>query len=74
MLFVPSILNLLQIVTAIVFSGRLDFNPETDCLTAADGSQFKFASPSGDELPSQVCNFFKCYKLKQDFLGFIYRF
>lgn len=42
-----------EIVTAIVFAGRLDFNPETDRLTAADGSEFQFAAPAGDELPSQ---------------------
>jgi len=40
-----------EIVTALVFAGRLDFNPVTDELTAADGKKFKFTAPTGDELP-----------------------
>ncbi|XP_076810509.1 aconitate hydratase, mitochondrial-like [Clavelina lepadiformis] len=42
-----------EIVTAMVFSGELGFNPEVDSLTAADGSKFKFDSPTGDELPAK---------------------
>jgi len=42
-----------EIVTALVFAGRLDFNPETDTLTGADGKPFKFTPPSGDELPKR---------------------
>lgn len=41
-----------EIVTAMVLAGRLDFNPEVDMLTAADGSEFKLESPYGDELPA----------------------
>eukprot|EP00117_Sycon_ciliatum_P044563 scpid31809/ scgid32131/ Aconitate hydratase, mitochondrial; Citrate hydro-lyase len=42
-----------ELVTAMVLGGRLDFNPQTDSLTAADGSQFKLDSPYGDELPER---------------------
>jgi len=42
-----------ELVTAMVFSGRLDFNPLTDELTGSDGKKFKFQPPSGDELPSR---------------------
>jgi aconitate hydratase len=42
-----------ELVTALVFAGRLDFNPETDSLTDADGKPFKFSPPSGDELPKR---------------------
>eukprot|EP01126_Amoeba_proteus_P048689 TRINITY_DN5649_c0_g1_i18.p1 TRINITY_DN5649_c0_g1~~TRINITY_DN5649_c0_g1_i18.p1 ORF type:complete len:685 (+),score=130.65 TRINITY_DN5649_c0_g1_i18:1731-3785(+) len=42
-----------ELVTAMVFAGRLDFNPITDTLTGSDGKPFKFSAPSGDELPSQ---------------------
>lgn len=40
-----------EIVTAIALSGKLDFNPMTDTLTAADGSQVKLDPPTGFELP-----------------------
>ncbi|KIY69429.1 aconitate hydratase [Cylindrobasidium torrendii FP15055 ss-10] len=40
-----------DIVTAMVFAGRLSFNPLTDTLTGADGKTFKFAEPTGNELP-----------------------
>jgi aconitate hydratase len=40
-----------DIVTAMVFAGRLDFNPVTDTLKGADGKEFKFSDPSGHELP-----------------------
>jgi homoaconitase len=40
-----------EIVTAMAFAGRLDFNPMTDSLTAPDGKPFKFDPPVGDELP-----------------------
>lgn len=40
-----------EIVTAMAFAGRLDFNPLTDSLTAPDGKPFKFEPPKGDELP-----------------------
>ncbi|XP_069123750.1 LOW QUALITY PROTEIN: aconitate hydratase, mitochondrial-like [Argopecten irradians] len=42
-----------ELVTALSIAGELSFNPETDSLTAADGSKFKFESPFGDELPSK---------------------
>jgi aconitate hydratase len=42
-----------EIVTAMSFAGRLDFNPATDTLIGADGKPFKFKSPFGDELPSK---------------------
>lgn len=41
-----------EVVTALCLEGRLDFNPMTDQLTAADGSKFVLESPMGEELPS----------------------
>jgi aconitate hydratase len=40
-----------ELVTALVFAGRLDFNPVTDFLIGSDGKKFKFAPPNGMELP-----------------------
>lgn len=42
-----------ELVTAMAIAGELGFNPETDELTAADGSKFKLESPFGDELPAK---------------------
>lgn len=42
-----------QIVTALAIAGTLDFNPETDFLTAPNGEKFKLEPPNGDELPSK---------------------
>jgi len=42
-----------DLVTAMVFAGKLNFNPLTDSLTGADGKQFKFNPPVGDELPKK---------------------
>lgn len=42
-----------ELVTALAIAGDLGFNPETDSLTAADGTKFKFESPYGDELPAK---------------------
>lgn len=42
-----------EIVTAMAFAGRLDFNPEKDSLTGSDGKEFKFSPPTGDELPAK---------------------
>ena len=42
-----------ELVTALTIAGRLDFNPLTDTLTAADGSKFKLEAPTGDELPER---------------------
>lgn len=40
-----------ELVTAMAFSGRLDFNPMTDALTTPDGAEFRFAAPEGEMLP-----------------------
>ncbi|KAK0539460.1 aconitate hydratase [Tilletia horrida] len=40
-----------EMVTAIAFAGRLDFNPLTDTITTPEGKEFRFAPPQGDELP-----------------------
>ncbi|CAH1274083.1 ACO2 [Branchiostoma lanceolatum] len=42
-----------EIVTALSIAGTLDFNPETDELTGANGEKFKLESPFGDELPAK---------------------
>ncbi len=42
-----------EIVTALALAGTLEFNPETDTLTGADGKPFKLDCPYGDELPSR---------------------
>lgn len=42
-----------EIVTAMAFAGRLDFNPMTDSLTGPDGRPFKFEPPQSDVLPKQ---------------------
>lgn len=42
-----------ELVTALSIAGDLSFNPETDFLTASDGSKFKLESPYGDELPAK---------------------
>ena len=42
-----------ELVTAMAFSGRLDFNPLTDSLKAADGKPFRFSPPEADELPQR---------------------
>ncbi|OGU58819.1 MAG: aconitate hydratase [Ignavibacteria bacterium GWF2_33_9] len=41
-----------EIVTAMAFSGRMDFNPMTDYLEDKFGQKFKFDEPTGEELPS----------------------
>lgn len=41
-----------EIVTAIALAGRLSFNPLTDPLTAADGTEFMLEAPTGAELPA----------------------
>ena len=51
----PSTLSFIaspELVTAIALTGDLGFNPATDTLTAADGTEFKLDPPTGDELPS----------------------
>ena len=37
----------------MAIAGTLDFNPETDFLTAANGEKFRLQPPTGDELPSR---------------------
>lgn len=40
-----------EMTVALTLAGTLDFNPLTDKLKAADGSEFLLDSPYGDELP-----------------------
>ncbi|KAK6046733.1 hypothetical protein COOONC_15763 [Cooperia oncophora] len=42
-----------DIVTALAITGRLDFDPRKDQITAADGSKFVLKAPSGDDLPQK---------------------
>lgn len=42
-----------DLVTALSIAGRLDFNPLTDELTAANGEKFRLQAPTGDELPAR---------------------
>lgn len=42
-----------EIVTAMAFAGRLDFNPLTDTIVNEYGEQVKFDEPMGEELPSK---------------------
>ena len=43
-------------VMAIALSGRLDFDPRVDTLTAPDGSEVKLGAPRGDILPANGYN------------------
>jgi aconitate hydratase len=40
-------------VMAIALSGRLDFDPSVDTITAADGTEVKLDAPKGDILPAK---------------------
>nr|BAN21265.1 aconitase, mitochondrial [Riptortus pedestris] len=40
-----------ELVTALAIKGTLDFDPRTDKIKGADGSEFKLSDPFGDELP-----------------------
>merc|ERR1712002_1294694 len=42
-----------ELTVALTLAGTLDFNPLTDKLKAADGSEFGLKSPYGDELPQR---------------------
>ncbi|XP_029312508.1 aconitate hydratase, mitochondrial [Cottoperca gobio] len=42
-----------EIVTAMAIAGTLNFDPETDYLTAANGEKFMLEAPYGDELPAK---------------------
>ncbi len=48
-----SFLSSPEIVTAMAFAGDLTFNPVTDGLKVADGTELHFDPPQGEELPSQ---------------------
>jgi aconitate hydratase len=41
-----------EVVTAYAFSGDLSFDPVKGTLKTADGKDFKFEAPQGDELPT----------------------
>merc|ERR1719186_2045013 len=43
----------LEMTTVFAITGRLDFNPLTDSLEAADGSKYKLKPPGADELPQK---------------------
>ncbi|KAK7203195.1 aconitase family-domain-containing protein [Myxozyma melibiosi] len=50
----PDTMNFLtspEIVTAMIYSGDMAFNPITDKLRDANGNEFLFEPPTGDELP-----------------------
>lgn len=40
------------VVTAMAFSGKLSFDPQTDSIETPDGQLFKFSPPQGEELPA----------------------
>ncbi|XP_067830739.1 aconitate hydratase, mitochondrial [Heptranchias perlo] len=42
-----------EIVTAMAIAGTLQFDPESDSLTGADGKTFKLTAPNADELPTK---------------------
>lgn len=42
-----------ELVTAMSYSGRTDFNPMTDSLTTPEGKEFRFQPPTGIDLPSK---------------------
>ena len=42
-----------EMTVALTLAGTLDFDPRTQSLAAADGSEFTLESPYGDELPAQ---------------------
>lgn len=41
-----------EIVTSIIYSGKMDFNPLEDSIELENGETFRFQPPKGDELPS----------------------
>ena len=53
----PSTMNIIgspEIITAMALAGKLSFNPVTDSLTSADGTQFKLDPPkTAPEVPEQ---------------------
>ena len=46
-----------EIVTAMAIAGTLDFNPIKDKLVTADGKEFSFEAPAGDQLPENGFEF-----------------
>lgn len=40
-----------DIVTAMIYSGDMNYNPVTDSISKENGEQFKFDAPRGEELP-----------------------
>jgi homoaconitase len=40
-----------EVVTAMIYSGDMHFNPITDSIKTESGAEFKFQPPVGDELP-----------------------
>ncbi|OCF31069.1 aconitate hydratase, mitochondrial [Kwoniella heveanensis BCC8398] len=42
-----------EIVTAMAFSGNLQFNPITDAIKRPDGTEFRFSPPQGTALPQK---------------------
>jgi len=42
-----------ELVTALAFAGRLDFDPAKDTLTDSAGRPFRFEAPKGEELPAK---------------------
>lgn len=42
-----------DMVTAMIYSGDMNFNPITDAIKLENGQEFKFQPPSGNDLPSQ---------------------
>ena len=42
-----------ELTVALSMAGTLDFNPLTQPLKAADGSEFMLQAPTGDELPTR---------------------
>ncbi|ODV61293.1 aconitate hydratase ACO2 [Ascoidea rubescens DSM 1968] len=42
-----------EIVTAAIYSGKMDFDPRKDSIQTQDGKQFKFSDPIGIDLPQR---------------------
>lgn len=42
-----------DMVTAMIYSGDMNFNPVTDSIALENGEKFQFSPPQGDELPGQ---------------------
>ncbi|CAH6719122.1 homocitrate dehydratase, mitochondrial [[Candida] jaroonii] len=42
-----------DVVTAMIYSGDMNFNPLTDAIKLPNGGDFKFSPPEGNELPDE---------------------